>query len=270
MPERPFSHLALYKMLPHSNCGRCQLPSCLAFAASVAAKQKQLSDCPLLDEQTKERVAAQLEGRPEQELYRFIKDLSELERQIAGLDLAVVALRIGGFFKDGWLAISVLGKKFAIDQHGQVHSECHLIPWVKTPLLAYAANPQHQMPTGRWLNYRDLPGGMERRNLFASRCESLLKDLADRHPGLLHDLAELFHGEEAAGFDADTALILHPLPHFPLLICWQAPEDGLESNLTILFDACCGVNLPPQMAFSLCIGLAQMFEKIALMHRTAA
>jgi hypothetical protein len=52
-----------------------------------------------------------------------------------------------------------------------------------------------------------------------------------------------------------------------LLICWQAPEDGLDSSLTILFDACCKVNLPIQAAFSLCIGLAQMFEKIALLHR---
>jgi hypothetical protein len=268
MAANPASHLEIYRALAKNNCGRCLLPSCLAFAATVAAGQKNLADCPLLDEETRARLAASLLGKPEQELYRFVKDLSELEQQIAGLDLAALAPRLGGVFRNGRLVIKSFGKEFQIDQQGQIHSECHLIPWVKAPLLAYAAHhPQHQEITGRWLNFRDLPGGMERRNLFASRCERLLKELADRHPGLLHDLADLFQGTTAEGFAADTALILHPLPHFPLLICWQAPEDGLDSSLTILFDACCGVNLPAQMAFSLCIGLAQMFEKIALLHR---
>lgn len=267
MVSNSLSHLEIYRLLAKNNCGRCQLPSCLAFAAAAAAGRKNLSDCPLLDEQTKQRLAARLSAKPEQELYQFVKDLSELEQQIAALDLAAIALRIGGTFQHGRLVIKSLGKEFQIDQQGQVHSECHLIPRVKAPLLAYAASPQHQDITGRWLNFRDLPGGMERQNLFASRCERILKELADQHPGLLHDLAELFQGTKAEGFEADIALILHPLPHFPLLICWQALEDGMESALTILFDACCGVNLPAQMAFSLCIGLAQMFEKIAALHR---
>ncbi|CAK8721148.1 MAG: putative Fe-S cluster [Candidatus Electronema aureum] len=261
------SHLEIYRLLAKNNCGRCQLPSCLAFAAAAASGQKKLSDCPLLDEQTKQQLTARLSGKPEQELYRFVKDLSELEQQILGLNLSVIAPRIGGTFQHGRLVIKSLGKEFQIDQQGQVHSECHLIPWVKAPLLAYAASPQHQEITGRWLNFRDLPGGMERQNLFTSRCERLLKELADQHLGLLHDLAELFHGTKAEGFEADTTLILYPLPHFPILISWQAPEDGLDSSLTILFDVCCGVNLPAQMAFSLCIGLAQMFGKIALLHR---
>jgi hypothetical protein len=260
-------HLEIYRALAKSNCGRCQLPSCLAFAAAAAAGQKPLADCPLLDAETRERLTASLLGRPEQELYQFVKDLSGLEQQVAGLDFAAAAPRIGAAVKDGRLAVPSFGKEFQIDRQGRMRSECHVIPWVQYPLLAYAASSQHQLPTGAWIAFRDLPGGLDLQNLFCKRCELALKKLADEHCGLLHDLAELFQGEEAAGFDADTALILHPLPHFPILICWQAPEDGLESSLNILFDACCKVNLPLRAAFSLCIGLAQMFEKIALLHR---
>ncbi|MCW5201283.1 DUF3786 domain-containing protein, partial [Desulfobulbus sp. F4] len=216
---------------------------------------------------TRERLTATLDGKPEQELYQFTKDLSGLEQQIAGLDFIVIAPRIGAAVKAGRLAIPSFGKEFVIDQQGRMRSECHVMPWVQYPLLAYAASSQHQLPTGAWIGFRDLPGGLDLHNLFCKRCELALKKLADAHPGLLHDLAELFQGEEAAGFAADTALILRPLPHFPILICWQAPEDGLESSLNILFDACCKVNLPIKAAFSLCIGLAQMFEKIALLHR---
>lgn len=261
------SHLEIYRALAKSNCGRCQLPSCLAFAAAAATGQKPLADCPLLDEATRERLTAKLHGGPEQELYKFAKDLSGLEEQLAGLDFAVIAPRIGGTVKESRLLIPSFGKAFEIDRQGRMRSECHVMPWVQYPLLAYAVSSQHQLPTGAWISFRDLPGGLDVHNLFCKRCELVLKRLADAHPGLLHDLAELFQGTEAAGFEADTALILHPLPHFPILICWQAPEEGLESSLSVLFDACCKVNLPIQAAFSLCIGLAQMFEKIALLHR---
>ena len=260
-------HLAIYRALAKSNCGRCQLPSCLAFAAAAASGQKPLADCPLLDEATRERLTATLHGAPEQELYKFAKDLSGLEEQLARLDFAVIAPRIGATVKDGRLLLPSFGKAFEIDCQGRMRSECHVMPWVQYPLLAYAVSSQHQLPTGAWISFRDLPGGLDVHNLFCKRCELVLKRLADAHPGLLHDLAELFQGTEAAGFEADTALILHPLPHFPILICWQAAEDGLDSSLSILFDACCKVNLPVNAAFSLCIGLAQMFEKIALLHR---
>ncbi len=265
------THLEIYRFLAKSNCGRCQLPSCLAFALAVRYGQKKLADCPLVDHDTQQQIMARLVGQPEQELYQFVSYLEELETQIQGLDLAERASRIGGSFQEdaagGRLSLRSLGKEFQIDRQGQVHSECHLIPWVKAPILAYTVNPQHQEITGRWLNFRDLPGGMERRNLFASRCEGPLNDLATRNPALLHDLTELFLGQAVSGFHADLALVLHPLPHFPLLICWQAPEEDLSSSLTILFDACCAVNLPSQAAFSLCIGLVQMFMQIARLHR---
>jgi hypothetical protein len=270
MPVQSATPLEIYQVLEKSNCGRCQLPSCLAFAAAVSAGQKNISDCPQLDQHHREQLASALQGGSGQELYRFVKELQGLEESVCKLNFAERAPRIGGVFREnaggGSLVLKSLGKEFVIDQQGQVHSECHLIPWVKAPLLAYAVNPQHQAITGRWLNFRDLPGGMERQNLFTSRCERLLKSLADQHHGLLNDLADLFMGEPVADFDADLALVLYPLPHFPLLICWHAPEDGLESSLTILFDACCGTNLPTQMTFSLSIGLVQMFDHIAKQH----
>ena len=107
---------------------------------------------------------------------------------------------------------------------------------------------------------------MEWQNLFISRCERVRGDLADAHPDLLADIVDLFMGESTSGFEADIALILHPLPHFPILICYQAPEDDLQSQLTIFFDACCGTNLHIKSIFTLCSGLVQMFAKIAAMH----
>jgi len=40
--------MQIYKNLPKTNCKECGLPTCMAFAMQVAAKQKALTDCPHL------------------------------------------------------------------------------------------------------------------------------------------------------------------------------------------------------------------------------
>jgi hypothetical protein len=189
-----------------------------------------------------------------------------LEDKVAGLDFSRIAPVIGCVYQDNRLIISSMGKDFQVDQQGQLYSECHIIPWVKAPLLSYITHAKHQDITGTWVSFRELDGGMEWQNLFTSRCERVLRDLADANPELLSDIVDLFMGVPTKGFQADIALILHPLPHIPLLICYQAPDEDLESELTIFFDACCGENLHIKSIFTLCSGLVQMFDRIAKIH----
>ena len=43
--------LDIFKLLPKTNCGDCGVPTCLAFAMKVAAKQATLQDCPHVSEE---------------------------------------------------------------------------------------------------------------------------------------------------------------------------------------------------------------------------
>jgi acetyl-CoA decarbonylase/synthase complex subunit gamma len=45
--------MQIYKLLPKTNCKDCGLPTCMAFAMQVAAKQRALTDCPHLSEESK-------------------------------------------------------------------------------------------------------------------------------------------------------------------------------------------------------------------------
>ena len=254
----------LYRKLPQTNCGRCLVPSCLAFAAAVVKGRKRPEECPYLEAKQVEKLAAGLKSalrEPDQAAF-----LHRLEQKITGLDLAQRAPEIGAEYARGRLTIRSLGKDFHIDHQGKMMSECHNISWVRAPLLSYITNPTHTRVTGDWILFRELGGGIEWQSLFASRCELPLKNLADSHPDLLTDLVELFTGKTTQGFQADIALILHPLPHFPLLICYQQADEDLESDLTIFFDRCCGVNLHIKSIFTLCHGLVIMFDKIARLH----
>jgi acetyl-CoA decarbonylase/synthase complex subunit gamma len=50
--------LDVYKLLPQTNCGDCGVPTCLAFAMKVAAKQAALDECPHVSEESQEEMGA--------------------------------------------------------------------------------------------------------------------------------------------------------------------------------------------------------------------
>ena len=50
------SALEIYKFLPKTNCKKCGQPTCLAFAMKLAAKQIELSQCPFLTEDAKQKL----------------------------------------------------------------------------------------------------------------------------------------------------------------------------------------------------------------------
>lgn len=56
--QRPTS-MAVFKLLPQTNCKRCGEPTCYTFALKLVASQKRLADCPpLAEEQFKEKRLA--------------------------------------------------------------------------------------------------------------------------------------------------------------------------------------------------------------------
>ncbi len=51
------SGLEIYKKLPQTNCGDCDVPTCLAFAMKLAAGGAELSKCPHVSEEAKAELA---------------------------------------------------------------------------------------------------------------------------------------------------------------------------------------------------------------------
>ncbi|MHB0858267.1 MAG: acetyl-CoA decarbonylase/synthase complex subunit gamma [Anaerolineae bacterium] len=52
------SGLAIYKLLPKTNCKECGFPTCLAFAMKLAARQVELSACPHVSDEAKQSLDA--------------------------------------------------------------------------------------------------------------------------------------------------------------------------------------------------------------------
>lgn len=50
--------LDIYKLLPKTNCKKCGMPTCLAFAMQLAQKRAELDKCPTVSEEAKQALAA--------------------------------------------------------------------------------------------------------------------------------------------------------------------------------------------------------------------
>ena len=53
----PLTGIEIFKLLPKTNCGECGVPTCLAFAMNLASGKVELSACPHVSEESKEKLA---------------------------------------------------------------------------------------------------------------------------------------------------------------------------------------------------------------------
>jgi len=73
----PLTGLEIYKLLPQTNCKECGLPTCLAFAMKLAAKQAELKACPYVSEESKAKLEAA--SAPPIRLVQLLGDGTKLE-----------------------------------------------------------------------------------------------------------------------------------------------------------------------------------------------
>jgi hypothetical protein len=258
--------MEIFKLLEKSNCKKCELPTCLAFAAAVFKGEKQLGDCPQLDQDLVRRHTREPRRQSRIEADQQAA-MSELKSKVAALNLEEAARRIGVPFDKDRLTLRIMGKNFSVDTEGTLYSDIHIHVWVAGPVLNYILYSKGVPEAGKWVPMRELPHGNDWAQFFEHRCEKPLKRVADTYPALFEDMVHLLNGRKTSNhYQADISLVLRPLPKVPILVCYWKPEEGLASSLNLFFDANAEQNLPIESIYTLGAGLVQMFEKIALRH----
>lgn len=256
--------MEVFELLDKSNCRDCGEKTCLAFAGAVFQGRRDLSECPRLDPEVVARYSdnARDKGPSEAEEY-----LENLKSEIRNIDLAEAAERVGGVFANGKLTVKIMGKDFSVDTQGRLYADIHVNHWVAVPMLSYVLYSAGKPVSGQWVSFRELKNGKERYPLFQKRCEEPLKRIADQYTELFEDMVHIFSGKQVDNhYQSDVAVVLHPLPKVPLLICYWKPDGELGSSLNVFFDATADDNLDIGSIFSLGAGLVQMFEKFSIRH----
>jgi hypothetical protein len=258
--------LDILKLLDKSNCRECGEATCLAFAAKVHNGENELQACPNLDKSVLDQVGDGVRRRRSSN-QDAVEAMAQFKKQIAKIDLSAAAQRVGGKFFDNRLTLKILGKDFSVDTEGNLFSDIHINSWVAIPFLSFVLRAKGTSPRGEWIPFRELKGGKEWQGLFGRQCEKPIKNLADRYSGLFEDILDIFSGKQVERhYSSDISLVLYPLPKVPVLICYWKPEDGIPSDLTLFFDSTTEDNLPTESVYTLCTGMAKMFEKIVQSH----
>jgi acetyl-CoA decarbonylase/synthase complex subunit gamma len=53
----PLTGIEIFKLLPKTNCGKCGVPTCLAFAMQLAAGKAELTACPTVSEEARAKLS---------------------------------------------------------------------------------------------------------------------------------------------------------------------------------------------------------------------
>ena len=258
----------VFKLLNKSNCRKCNEKTCMAFAAAVFTGNRPLSDCPELSQDILEQYGCGETAHKDRN-EEFLNAITEMQKNIQALDLSQVAGRVGGTFADNRLTLICLGKPVSVDSAGRIVSDIHVNPWFAIPFYSHLIHAGDKPLRDQWVPLRELAGGKDYFRLFGQRCEKPLKKIADDYTDLFEDLVRLFKGEKVANhYEADISLVLRPFPTVPVLICYFRPDEGMDSDLNVFFDAGVENKIPIQALYTLGAGLVNMFEKIALRHWT--
>ena len=272
MARNTLNMLGILKHLDRSNCGKCGLPSCTAFAALAARGQKNLRDCPLLSEETVRALAGTTLEKTEAAGGIRGERLEALKKAFREIDLPAAAERAGGTISGDRLAIQVMGKRFDLDRQGNLASECHVNPWVHLPLLAYATHGAGRQPANRWVPFRDLKQARDWERFFHWKCERGIKRIVDQNPDFFFDAMSLFSPASAgntageAFSSADDAIVVHPMPRLPLLLAYWRADGEFESKLVLFFDTSAEENLGAEFIYLLTMGILEMFRRIFSTH----
>ncbi len=258
--------LDVYKILPKTNCGKCLLSTCMAFAAAVIKQEKKLADCPYLDKNMESRY----EGKISKQInLESIQDetLRRLKEEVQRMDISSRADNIGARWNGNKLSIQSFGKDFEIDTHGHVISQCHTHAWFSIPILHYILYSRGVKTSGAWVPFGELEHGKSWNQLFERKCELPLKLIADTHVDLFEDLIGIFSGASAKNnIGSELSVVLYPLPKVPMMICYWKPEDDMESKLHLFFDDTAEMHLPIESLYCIGMGFARMIDKIMQKH----
>ncbi|MFH0781637.1 MAG: DUF3786 domain-containing protein [Pseudomonadota bacterium] len=256
----------ILKLLEKSNCRKCGDKTCMVFAAAVFNGERALVECPQVPLEISSKYPVQTKRLKAVDV-DWENQLAELKTKIMKTDLKEAAARIGAVYDGTRLIMKIMGKRVAVDSSGEVATDIHTNPRVMNPIFNYILTCKGTPIEGRWVPLRELPSGRDWYRLFGQTCEKPMKKVADTYPELFADLVEIFNGKPVEGhYQSDVALVLHPLPLVPLLICYWKPDDGLESELHLYFDNSAEDNLPIEGLYSLGTGITWMFEKLAIRH----
>lgn len=221
--------IEIYKKLPRTNCGKCGVPTCMAFALKVKNAQLRLWDCPYIVREDVEPVSQKPPVTMDDNYERVS---NELEVEAGQVNFKEAALAIGGHFEVGKsgeiIKVMMMNKPYEMRREGLFENDvpCH-DSWSKIILYDYIRRMGCKPLTGDWVTLGYFPNTASHVKAFQRSAEEKVATIFNKNlRGLMARCKELGGVESQGKMKADYICRIDLLPRIPLYVCfWEADEE---------------------------------------------
>jgi len=230
--------IAIYRKLPKTNCGRCGVATCMAFALKVKNARALISDCPHVP-------ADAAAGHPEAGPGPFsnVQQVADaLEKEALALDFRITAEATGCRFAtvngSESIAVNMLNREYVFRKDGLFDGGLPCSDaWAKIIIFDYLRRMGTTSLTGDLITLGHFPHTASHVKAFQSNAEKKISDRFGKDlTGLKEHCSELGGIETAGRTKADLSCRFDLLPHIPCYLAfWQADEE-FSADCKLLFD----------------------------------
>ena len=232
--------LNIYKKLPKTNCGKCGMPTCMAFAVKVKNVQLKIWDCPYI---TKEDTESFFQ-KPNVALDdNYERVSSELEVEAKRTNFKEVSAAIGGHYdaKNGceMIRLKMLNKPYEMRKEGLFeHGEyCH-DSWSKIIIYDYIRRKGNKPLTGEWVTLGYFPNTASHVKAFQRSAEEKVAAVFNRNLNTLKAHSKELGGIETSGkMKADYVCRFDLLPRIPLYLCFWEADEEFQASCKLFLDS---------------------------------
>jgi hypothetical protein len=231
--------IEIYKKLPGTNCGKCGVATCMAFARKVKAGEAQLTGCPFMDEDISQDLPSA--GPDSFSNYEQVSD--ELEKEATAVNLKETAETIGGTYNaaDGreTIRLRMINRVYELRKEGLFENDEYCPdPWTKIIIYDYVRRKGSSPLTEDWITLGHFPHTASHVKAFQKNAEKKIAGtFRNDLDGLKKHCAEMEGVEGEGKTKADYFCTFHLLPHLPLYLSFYAADEEFDAECKILFDS---------------------------------
>ncbi len=231
--------IEIYKKLSGTNCGKCGVSTCMAFAQKVETGGAQLTDCPFID---KDIVQKQPSSGSES-FSDYDQVSKELEKEAIAVDFNENAETIGGTYEAAGsqetIRLRMLGRTYELRKDGLFVSDKYCPdPWTKIIIYDYVRRKGSSPLTGDWITLGHFPHTASHVKAFQSNAEKKIADTFGNDLDGLKKRGTNIGGIEGEGkTKADYFCTFNLLPLVPLYLAFYSADEEFDAECKILFDA---------------------------------
>jgi hypothetical protein len=173
-------------------------------------------------------------------------EIERLRSEVRGLAPDLAAARVGGSWSGSALDLMYWGRSTRIAWPELLPGYADgtiLGSFDQAMLLYYLRQSDGTFPAGRWIGYRELPGGEFYHQAFQGYTGRKLANAFGASPAAFEAAAFQCQGTRLDG-PAPYAWRFDPLPRIPLAACLWPGDDEMPAQASVLFDAHAARHLP--------------------------